>query len=356
MEVKLNNKYLDYSSTHIVLEAGPTHYGVDSAKKLIYQAKKAGADSIKFQTLGATEKLMADLSFPFTYDILERINDKEKFVEITEPLSDIFIRRELTNDQWREIKNYCDEVGIHMFTTVCFEDDVDFLVDELGIDSIKICSADVNMLGFIKYVAKKGVNVQLDTGNSDLWEIEKAVIAIEEEGNKNIIIHHCPSGYPAKLPSINLKMLNTLKSLFPNYLIAFSDHTPGWEMDIAAVALGAGMVEKTITLDRTIKSCEHSMSLEGDQIKNFVKSIKNLEVALGESRRVLPSKVKGQKRINRRSPYANKNLKSGDVIKKDDFIFRRPAYGVTYEEFENILGKKLTSNLNKSEVLKNNNI
>ena len=270
MNVTLGNKKLDYSNTYIVLEAGPTHTGIESAKKLVDLAVNAKADSIKFQTIDA-DRLMADKSIPFEYSYLSKNSKGEEcYVKTQEPLYEILKRRHLTKEEWKSLKKYCDKKGIHMFTTACFIDEVDFLVDELKIDSIKINSSDISQLELIRYVAKKQVNIQLDTGNSDLWEIEKAVVAIEEEGNENIIIHHCPSGYPAHLSSINLKMIPTLREMFPKYIIAFSDHSPGAEMDIAAVALGVGMVEKTITLDRNTKSCEHSYSLEGNDILSQV--------------------------------------------------------------------------------------
>ena len=132
----------------------------------------------------------------------------EVFKKFSEPLSDILKRRSLSKKEWIELKKYCDNKEIHFFTTASYFDEVDFMVDELKMDSIKIASSDVKQIDFIKYCARKGVNIQLDTGSSDIWEIEQAVIAIEEEGNSNIIIHHCPSGYPARLESINLKMIN----------------------------------------------------------------------------------------------------------------------------------------------------
>ena len=268
---RLNNKTIDQSlyGTYIVLEAGPTHNGLESAKALAKAAKGAGADSVKFQLLYA-DRLMADKSLMFSYSYLEiNSNGEENYVEFSEPLYDILKRRELNKQEWKELKNYCDEIDIHMFTTATYEDEVDFIVDELGMDSIKINSSDVTDLEFIDYCARKGVNIQLDTGNADIWEIEKAVITAENAGCENIIIHHCPSGYPAHVESIFLRQIATLKTLFPKYAIAFSDHSPGWDMDIAAVALGADMIEKTITLDRTIKSCEHSFSLEPDDAKRL---------------------------------------------------------------------------------------
>ena len=339
------------NGVYIVFEAGATHFGLESAKKLTNVAKEAGADAIKFQLINA-DRLMADKTIMFEYNYLEiDEHGHEKFIPMKESLYEILKRRELQVEEWRELKQYCDEIGITMFCTACYEDEVDFLVDELGINSIKICSADINQLDFIKYCASKNINIQLDTGNADLWEIERAVIETESAGCNNIVIHLCPSGYPSRLKSINLRMITTLKAMFPNYSIAFSDHFPGWDMDIAAVALGADMIEKTITLDRTIKSCEHSFSLEPEQAKQLVKVIRDLEIALGSFRRVIPLNIREKRKIARRSPYALKDLNVGDIINKKDFEFKRPGFGLTNEEFRLILGKKLVKDLKKGDRL-----
>jgi len=353
MKATINNTTIDHSQngTYIVLEAGPTHNGIESAKQLAKMAKDAGANAVKFQLLYA-DRLMAKKDVAFSYKYLEYDdNNNEVFVEHTEPLYDILKRRELSKDEWRSLKVYCDEIGITMFTTATYKDEVDFIVDELGMDSIKINSGDVNDLEFIKYCASKGVNIQLDTGNADIWEIERAVIEAEEAGCDNIIIHMCPSGYPAHLESVHLRMITTLKSLFPNHSIAFSDHSPGWDMDIAAVALGADMVEKTITLDRTIKSCEHSFSLEKEDAKKFIKSIREVEIALGDSRRTIPMDVREKRKVGRRSPYSLVALKKGDVITRDKFEFKRPGVGIISAEFDFFLGKKLTKDLPKGEAV-----
>lgn len=353
MKAKIGNKEIDQkkNGVYIVLEAGPTHTGLESAKILAKAAKYAGANAVKFQIVYA-DRLMADKSIMFEYKYLKRDKKgKEIFVPIKEPLYDILKRRELTKNEWKNLKKYCDEIDITMFSTANYLDEVAFLVDELEVDSIKINSSDVNELEFIRYCASRGVNIQLDTGNSDLWEIERAVIAAEEVGCKNIVIHLCPSGYPARLESINLRMLTTLKTMFPNYSIAFSDHSPGWEMDIAAIALGADMVEKTITLDRTTKSCEHSFSLEPADAKRFVESVRELETALGSTRRVIPSAEKKRRKMTRRSPYTLINLKAGDIIREVDFEFKRPGFGITSEEFEYFIGKKLIKDIGLGEGL-----
>lgn len=352
MSSRIGNRVIgDGQPAYIVLEAGPTHTGIESAKHLALIAKEAGADAVKFQLLYA-DRLMADKTVLFSYKCLEKDKDgTQRFVDVEEPLYEILKRRELKPAEWKELKRYCDEIGITTFSTATYKDEVDFLVDELQVESIKVNSSDVNELEFIRYCAGKGVNIQLDTGNADLWEIERAVIACEESGCDNIIIHHCPSGYPARLESINLRMIPTLIRLFPSLAIAFSDHSPGWEMDIAAVALGAAMIEKTITLDRTTRSCEHSFSLESEDAKRFVKSIRELEVALGSPRRVIPSHIRDKRKIGRRSPYALRDMSIGELIGDRDFEFKRPGFGITCEEFNFFMGKKLMKNIKKGEAL-----
>lgn len=353
MKGKINNIEIDKdkNGVFIVMETGPTHTGLESAKRLAKGAQKAGANAIKFQTI-FPDRLMAKKDVIFEYSILEIDEEgNENFVPVKEPLYDILKRREMEKEEWKELKKYCDEIGITMFSTATYTEEVDFLVDECGIDSIKINSSDVNMLSVIKYVARKGVNIQLDTGNADIWEIERSVIAAEEEGCDNIIIHLCPSGYPARLESLHLNMIKTLKQMFPMYSIAFSDHVPGWDMDIAAVALGVDLIEKTITLDRTQRSCEHSFSLEPDKAKEFVKSIRDVETALGNARRIIPSEIKEKRKAGRRSPYAMRDLKTGDIIRDEDFEFKRPGYGLTDIEFEFAKGMRLTKDIDKLEIL-----
>jgi N,N'-diacetyllegionaminate synthase len=353
MKARINSVEIskETNGVYIVLEAGPTHHGLDSAKKLVKAAKDACANAVKFQFLSA-DRLMADRSVMFEYTYLERDTEgNERFVSTRERLYDILKRRELSRDEWKDLKRYCDKTGIPLFLTATYNDEVDILVDELGLDSVKINSSDITEIGFIKYCASKGINIQLDTGNADIWEIERAVIAAEQEGCKNIIIHHCPSGYPARLQSIHLNMIKTLKTMFPNYSIAFSDHSPGWEMDVAAVALGADMLEKTITLDRTIKSCEHSFSLEPEEAKRFVESIRELEVALGSARRIIPHEIMEKRKSTRRSPYALKDMDAGYIITGTDFECKRPGYGITSEEFGFFVGKKLIKGIKKGEAL-----
>ncbi len=323
----------------ITFEAGPTHDGVDSAKRLVSLAAEAGADAIKFQILDP-DRLVADQRMLFSYKVLID-RDTGKTEEIQEPLYDILCRRVLTHVEWRQIKAHADECGLAFFGTVTFEDEIAF-VEELGCHSIKIASGDVNHFPFIRKAARTGMCLQLDTGSSSIGEIEAAVDVIIEEGNRNIIIHHCPSGYPARVDGVNLRVISTLKQMFP-FPIAFSDHSPGRDMDIAALALGANLVEKTITEDRTTRSVEHVMSLEPEEMAAFVKSIRDMETAMGDSRRVLNPEERTRRNDVRRSVFLSGPVKKGQFLADAPVEFRRPGHGVGPDMYEMLLTAKFRS-------------
>lgn len=331
----------------VTFEAGPTHTGFESAKRLITNAAQAGADAVKFQMLDA-DRLVANKSQMFTYDVLLDKNSGKRET-ISESLYDIFVRRSLTKNEWRLLKEHADSCNLAFFSTIGFIDEIEFL-KELGCHSIKIASADVNHLPLIRKAARTGMCIQLDTGKSSLGEIENAIDVIRGEGNEDIIIHHCPSGYPARLESINLKVIQTLKQLFP-YPIAFSDHTPGSTMDVAAVTLGANLIEKTITEDRCTRSVEHIMSIEPDEMKAFVKEIKDLEIALGSSRRVLHQQEKENRMAIRRSVFLAKNAKQGVKLADCCIEFRRPGFGISPDLYEILIESKLKADLDLGHCL-----
>jgi sialic acid synthase SpsE len=164
---------------------------------------------------------------------------------------------------------------------------------------------------------------------------------IRAEGNENIIIHQCPSGYPARIESINLKIIKTLKAMFP-FPIAYSDHTPGWEMDVAAVALGANLVEKTISFDRTTRSIEHIFSLEPNEMSDFVRVIRDLETAMGRARRVLAPAEKERRASVRRSIHLRAELPAGHELDWPDLDYRRPGDGIPPTAADTVVGQRLT--------------
>lgn len=331
----------------ITFEAGPTHDGLESAKRLTALAARAGADAIKFQILDP-DRLVADKKQPFFYDVLV---DREtgKTETVSEPLYDILCRRAMDREGWKNLKAHSDSLGLAFFATVGFEDEVE-LVEDVGCDSIKIASGDVNHWPLIRKAARTGKCIQLDTGNATLGEIERAVDIVRSEGNENIIIHNCPSGYPARLESINLNIIPTLKRMF-HYPVAFSDHTPGWDMDIAAVAMGANLVEKTITEDRTTRSIEHIFSLEPQEMKLFVQKMGEVEIALGNSRRILlPAELEKRKAV-RRSAFLEASVRKGQSVVSAKIEFRRPGRGIAPNEFENYMDRCFARELPAGHML-----
>lgn len=325
----------------VVLEAGPTHDGLESAKQLSKLAAEAGADAVKFQIVDP-DRLVADKKQMFSYEVLvDRASGRMEKVE--EPLYDILCRRAMSHDDWRELKKYCDSLGLVFFATATFDEEI-ALLESMNCDSIKIASSDVTHFPLIRRAAKTGMCLQLDTGNSTLGEIEAAIDVIRAEGNENIVIHQCPSGYPARLESVNLRIIQTLKQMF-GYPAAYSDHTPGWELDIAAVAMGANLVEKTITLDRMTRSVEHVMSLEPPEMKGFVQAIRDLETAMGSPRRVMSAEEKKKKYTYRRSIFLAQPVKKGQRLREVKVEFRRPGFGIGPDQYDQLLDHQFTADL-----------
>lgn len=348
MSIEIKGKKIgDGHPCYITFEAGPTHDGVDTAVQLVKLAAEAGADAIKFQILDP-DRLVADKAQMFKFDILvNKETGETKTVE--EPLYNLLKSRSLSADEWKKVKRSADDEGIAFFATIGFEDEIE-LLKEIGCDSIKIASADVNHIPLLRLAAQTNMVIQLDTGNASLGEIEQAVDVIRAEGNEKIIIHQCPSGYPARLESIQLSMIKTLKTMFP-FPAAFSDHTPGWDMDIAAVVIGANLVEKTITLDRMTPSVEHVMSIEPSQMTEFISAIRDVETAIGDGRRVLSKDQKEKRNAIRRSLFLKTDAKAGSKLESCDIEFRRPGYGIGPENIDDLLTKILTRDAKAGEML-----
>ena len=307
-----------------------------------------GADAIKFQIFDL-DRLVADKSQLFEYKSLVRSTPAE-IETVNEPLYSILKRRCLQREEWLELRKHCSKIGIAFFATVGFAEDIDLLV-EMECDSIKIASADVTHLPLIEYAAKTGLCIQLDTGNSTLGEIEIAVNTIYKTGNQRLIIHQCPNGYPADKNSINLRMIDTLRQMF-KVPIAYSDHSPGADIDIAAVCFGANLLEKTITLDRYTRSPEHMFSLEPHEIQKFIRRIRDVEAAMGVERRVLTESSYQKRSKIRRSAFLKSDGWKGQKVSELDIDWRRPGDGITQEIISRCSDAVLNKSLEKDYKLK----
>ena len=347
--IRLGDKEIGPSRpVYVVFEAGPTHDGLKTAKMLVDIAAEAGADAVKFQLLQADRIVSSqEVQFSYTRLVDEKTGQTE---EITEPLIDILRRRELSRAEWTELIHHCRKRKIEFFSTATDEDELSFLSSN-GVNTVKICSGDVNYHYFLRQAAKYRWSVQIDTGASTLGEIETAVDILEAAGCDNIIINHCPSGYPARLDSINLNVISTLKQMFP-CPVAFSDHSPGFEMDIAAVAMGVHMIEKTITLDRTTRSPEHIMSLNPEACKAFVQTIRDVEIAKGNSRRQLSKEEKTKCMNLRRSIFAAMDIKKGQRLTQSMIQYLRPGDGIPADMDAAVLGRMAKADIPEASKLR----
>jgi sialic acid synthase SpsE len=330
----------------ITFEAGPTHDGLAAAKRLADVAASAGADAIKFQIVDP-DRLVADRKQMFSYGVLKDGGPETE--TISEPLYDILRRRALKRDEWRELKHHCDALRLAFFATVAFEDELQ-LVLEMGCQAVKIASGDVNHYPFIRKVARSGLFLQLDTGNATIGEIERAVDVIHSEGNHNIVIHHCPSGYPARPDAVNLRIIQSLKEMF-GCPIAYSDHSTGWETVIAAIAMGANLVEKTVTLDRATRSPEHVFSIEPEEANEFVRAVRRLELAFGTRRRIMTAEERRNRLAVRRSTFLTEPGVEGTPMSELKVEFRRPGWGLGPDEFENLASARLRRSLPAGHML-----
>lgn len=322
----------------IIFECGATFDTVETAKKLVDAVAEAGADAIKFQLLDV-DRLMGrrDLTINYTTAHGTRVGN----------LYDILKKRELTKDQWRELIQYCKIKNVLFLATACFPEEVDFLV-EVGAAAIKINAGDVNHYYLIDYASQKNIPIILD-GRAKYDELEQGVQICEKNGNRNIIIMHCPSGYPARNDGVNLATLAALKKIY-QYPIGFSDHSREKLMNFAAIAYGADMVEKTLTLDKTTDFIEHLMSLEPREAKEFVQEIRAIEEAKGLSRVMFSKHVN---EAGRRSIVAKREIRRGEAITINDIDFKRPGdAGISAADYQKVCLSKAKQDISKDTFLK----
>lgn len=279
------------SEPYIIFECGPTHRGYEDAKMLTAAAAQAApeADAIKFQMIDAY-RLCADYKQTVTYT--------DARGEQTEPLIEVLARRMLTPDHWRSLAKEAHAHGLDFILTCCYEDEVDFAV-EIGADAIKIASGDIDQHDFMRYVATKDVDIHIDTGNATMREVLDAYNAIMTTGfDRDLVVHHCPTGYPARPDAVNLNIIGALVQR--GIKTAYSCHTQGSHMCAAALALGATVIEKTLTMSRNTSGPEHIMSLEPQEAGLFVQTMRDVHTALGERDRTFTREQDQARRMVRR--------------------------------------------------------
>lgn len=330
---------------YVIAEIGSNHNGdMKLCKKMIKAAKDSGANCVKFQFF-STESIFSKKVYEDNYFISDDYRDRKDFT-----LKEIVEAYSIKKEQLIEMKSYCKNQNIDFLVTPFSKEEADILVDEIGVDFLKIASMDCNNYDFINYIGKKKLPTILSTGLSSAKEIDKAVKSFEKSGNKNLILLHCVSIYPPDDKQTNLNRIKNFQKLY-NYPVGFSDHSMGIELAIASVSLGARVIEKHFTIDKEMKGWDHHMSINTDELKNLTIGVKRVFNAMGSSKIF---RVEPQKRVQsfRRSIVAKTNIKKGQIITKDMLDTKRPGTGLSPEKILGLIGKKAKRDILEDELIK----
>jgi len=319
-------------SVFIIAEAGVNHNGdIELAKKLIDVAAEAGADAVKFQTFKA-ELLVSKGAQKAQYQ-KETTNVEESQYEMIKKL-------ELDVATHKKLMAYCTDKNI-MFLSTPFDHDSIELLHNMGLEIFKIPSGEITNLPYLRYIGRLNKKIILSTGMADMGEVEDALDALIEAGaeRNKITVLHANTMYPTPMKDVNLRAMRMIGNAF-DVAYGYSDHTLGIEVDIAAVALGASVIEKHFTLDKTMEGPDHKASLEPDELKAMVLGIRNIERALG-SRVKRPSKSESPNiAIARKSIVVCKSIKKGDIFTEDNLAIKRPGSGISPMRWDDVLGTK----------------
>jgi N,N'-diacetyllegionaminate synthase len=334
-------KYISKNdSVFIIAEAGINHNGdFEMALEIIREAKKAGADCIKFQTFFYSASESKHSTMPGYFE--GRIG----FATKKEWYDSIYFNEE----QFAELKKYCEDTGIAFLSTACDIEGLKIL-KKIGAESLKIASADANNDYLLKAVGKTRLPVILSTGMTGIDEIGHGIEVLRENGTEQIALTQCTSQYPTPYSDINLRAMRTLAEKF-KLPTGLSDHSVGIEIPIAAAAMGAKIIEKHFTLSRDLPGVDHAASIEPSELKKMVDAIRHVEQALGSGEKtVQPAELDNAANM-RRSLMAARNIKAGTILTEDDITAKRPGTGIPPYEIDKFIGKKINKDLKKEDFL-----
>ena len=328
----------------IIAEAGINHNGdVAIAEEMIDVAKKAGADAVKFQTF-RSEELLTESAPKARYQLDAGGNNESQFKMLQ--------RRELNEKMHIDLIKHCKKKNIIFISSPFDLKGID-LLDKLGIQILKIPSGEVNNLPYLRKIGRLGKKVIISTGMSTLKEVDQALRILVKSGTpkKNIVILHCNTAYPTPYKDVNLLAMLTIRNRL-KVQVGYSDHTCGMEVSVAAVALGASIIEKHFTLDRNMKGPDHRASVEPFELRSMIKAIRNIEKAMGNGiKKPQASEIKNIK-VVRKGMVASRDIKKGEVFTEENIAVKRPATGITPMEWDKVIGSLAKKSFFKDEVIK----
>ena len=325
----------------IIAEAGDNHNGkFELALRLVDEAVNAGADCVKFQTF-VTEEVISKIAEKADYQKLSTVDSESQY--------DMVKKLELSFEQFKDIQEYCKKRGILFLSTAFDLPSIEFL-QSINIPFWKIPSGEITNLPYLIKIAKTHKDIIMSTGMSKIAEIRAALNVLQENGAAKISLLHCNTEYPTPMEDVNLNAMQTLRDTF-ELDVGYSDHTLGIEIPIAAIALGATIIEKHFTLNCNMEGPDHKASIEPQDLKRMVQSIRNIEKALGNGvKEPSPSETKNIE-IARKSIVARKSIHKGEVFTEDNLAVKRPGNGITPMLWFDVLGKVATRNFEEDELI-----
>ena len=326
----------------VIAEAGVNHNGdLSIAMELIEVAANAGADAVKFQTFIAENAITVNAA---------KADYQKVTTDAQESQLEMARRLELSFDDFRQLHSYCAERNILFLSTPFDFESVDFL-EELGVVAYKVSSGDLTTHPLLEHIAHKGKPVILSTGMADLSEVEEAVTVVRNAGNGQLALLHCVTNYPAEPDDINLRAMHTMKNTF-GVPVGYSDHTIGYEITLAAVALRAAIVEKHFTISREMPGPDHAASLEPDELTSMIRAVRNVERALGNGEKRPALSEASNALVARRSIIATRDIAAGSVISRDSLGLKRPGSGLAPRMLQEVVGHTARVDVKAGELLR----
>lgn len=325
----------------IIAEAGVNHNGsFELAKKMVDAAKEAGVDYVKFQTFNP-KKLVSKYA--------EKAEYQKKTTRSDETQLQMLQKLTLTEDNFLSLRDYCREVGIGFISTPFDLDSIDFL-ETFNMDFWKVPSGEVTNLPYLEAIARTKRKVVMSTGMCDMNEIQDAIEVLEKNGTTDITLLHCNTQYPTPYEHVNLSAMNSIKDALHKE-VGYSDHTQGIEVPIAAVAMGATVIEKHFTLDKNMEGPDHKASLNPSELQQMVVAIRNIEQAIGNGLKEPSSSEITNKAVARKSIVASRSIKQGEVFSEDNLTTKRPGTGISPMRWYEVIGKVAPRDFSEDEII-----
>lgn len=325
----------------IIAEAGVNHNGnFELAKKMVDAAKEAGVDYVKFQTFNP-KKLVSKYAEKAEYQ-KETTGSDETQLQMLQKLT-------LTEDNFLSLRDYCREVGIGFISTPFDLDSIAFL-ETFDMDFWKVPSGEVTNLPYLEAIARTKRKVVMSTGMCDMNEIQDAIEVLEKNGTTDITLLHCNTQYPTPYEHVNLSAMNSIRDALHKE-VGYSDHTQGIEVPIAAVAMGATVIEKHFTLDKNMEGPDHKASLNPLELQQMVVAIRNIEQAIGNGLKEPSSSEMANKGVARKSIVASRSIKQGEVFSGDNLTTKRPGTGISPMKWYEVIGKVAPRDFSEDEII-----